>query len=81
MLVDEGEAANILENKRAKRRHARPLELHSDDEREGEPTAGNEGTSEKSEAVVADIMVITFPILLHLNLYLYNPCTSFTYMF
>lgn len=53
MLLDVEHSENIFKNKRAKRRHARPLELNSDDESKGEPTAGHEEKSEKPEAVVA----------------------------
>lgn len=53
MLLDVEHSENIFKNKRAKRRHARPLELNSDDESKGEPTAGHEGKSEKAKAVVA----------------------------
>lgn len=53
LLLDIEEASNIFKNKRAKRRHARPLELHSDDESKTEPTTGNDEMSETSEAVVA----------------------------
>lgn len=71
LLLDIVESGSIFKNKRAKRRHARPLELHSDDESKGEPTAGEEEMSEKSEAVVAardspQIVVRRFSILLQL---------------
>lgn len=50
LLLDIEEASNISKNKRAKRRHARPLELHSDDESKREPTTGNDETSEAAVA-------------------------------
>lgn len=37
-------------NRRARRRHARPLQLHSGDESEAEATAGNEGLAENTAA-------------------------------
>lgn len=76
-LLDIEESESIFKNKRAKRRHARPLELHSDDESKGEPSAGNEEMSEKLEAVVAandstQIVVRRFSILLQLCYYSEN---------
>lgn len=53
LLLHVEQSENTFKNKRAKRRHARPLELNSDDESKAEATAGCEEVSEKPEAAGA----------------------------